>query len=74
MQETKTQNFVTENMMVGDVIEKYPEAAEVLFESGMHCFGCAMASFETLEQGCLAHGLDPDEIVNKINKKLEDKK
>ena len=71
---TQQQAYITEDMTVGDVIEKYPEAAEVLFESGMHCFGCAMASFETLEQGCLAHGLDPDEIVNKINKKLEDKK
>ena len=39
-------------------------------ESGMHCIGCPMAMEESLEQGAEAHGLDVDELVEKINKKL----
>jgi len=52
-------------------MEKYPEAAEILMNKGMHCIGCGMAMFETLEQGAMVHGLDADELVNEINKKLQ---
>jgi len=70
---TKIENKITKNMSFSEIMEKHPEAAETLFESGMHCFGCAMASSETLEQGCIAHGLDPNKIIEKINLKLNKK-
>lgn len=62
---------ITKNMNFSELIQKYPESAEVLMNEGMHCIGCMMASSETLEQGCLAHGLDTDKIVAKIQKKLK---
>ena len=65
---------ITKKIKFSELIEKYPESIEVLFENGMHCIGCAMSAQETLEQGCLSHGLNPDEIVKEINKKLEGKK
>lgn len=56
---------------IAEVLEKKgEEAAEILLEAGMGCVGCAMASGETLEQGCKAHGISDkeiDEIVNKLN-------
>jgi hybrid cluster-associated redox disulfide protein len=67
-------NKITKKIKFSELIEKYPESIEILLDNGMHCFGCAMASFETLEQGCIAHGLNPDEIVVKINNKLEKRK
>jgi hydroxylamine reductase len=51
-------------------MQKYPEAAEILFKKGMHCMGCEMAGFETLEQGCVMHGLNANKIVDEINKKI----
>ena len=53
------------------VMDINPNAGEILFESGMHCIGCAMASGETLEQGCAAHGMSKkeiDELIKKLNK------
>ena len=35
--------------------------------AGMHCLGCAMAHGETLEQACAVHGIDVDELAQKIN-------
>jgi hybrid cluster-associated redox disulfide protein len=35
----------------------------------MFCSGCPMAMMETLEQGCLAHGIDADEILKELNEK-----
>lgn len=56
-------------MTFSEIIEKNPDAIEILFRSGMHCIGCGMAGMETLEQGALMHGLNPNKLVDEINKK-----
>jgi len=66
---------ITKTVNIAELVTKHPESVPVLVESGFHCLGCAAASFETLEQGCEAHGLDADEIVRKINAAIgQDKK
>ena len=54
-------------MTFAEILEEKPEAAEILLEAGMHCCGCPMAQMETLEEGCRAHGIDADKILEKIN-------
>ena len=56
-------------MLIADILknEKVTELAVVLQESGMHCLGCLMAHGETLEQAALAHGIDADELLKKLN-------
>lgn len=61
---------ITKNMSFAELMEKSPESREVLFNNGMHCIGCSMAMSETLEEGAMAHGLDPDKLVEEINKAL----
>ena len=39
----------------------------------MHCLGCPSARGETLEQACAVHGVDPEELVQKINEHLQSK-
>ena len=61
---------ITRKIKMSELLEKKPEAAEILFEAGMMCVGCPMAMQETLEQGCMAHGMSKeeiDELVKKIN-------
>ncbi len=65
---------ITKNMTFAEILEKYPESANILFESGLHCIGCGMAMYETLEQGCLSHGMNKkqiDDLIKKINKEKE---
>ena len=50
-----------------ELLEKYPQTVEVLAKKGFHCLGCALASFETLEQGASAHGIDVDGLVQELN-------
>ncbi len=57
---------VDKNMTIRELIIAHPEAAEVLFEMGMHCVGCAMASGETIEEAAIVHGMNPDELMKKI--------
>ena len=61
---------VKKDMTFADLLDKHPESVEVLMESGMHCIGCPAAMFETQEQGAMAHGIDVNELVEKINKKI----
>lgn len=62
---------ITKKMSFAELLKERPEAAELLFEKGMSCIGCPMAMQETIEQGASAHGIDAEEIVSELNKKLE---
>lgn len=53
---------------IGEILEKTPEKAEILLEAGMHCIGCPASQEETLEKACQMHGIDVEELVNKLNK------
>jgi hybrid cluster-associated redox disulfide protein len=67
----KTSKKITGKTKLSDIMQTNPEAAGALFESGMGCMGCPMAMQETIEQGCLAHGMTKkqmDELIKKINK------
>jgi hybrid cluster-associated redox disulfide protein len=61
---------ITKKMGFRELIEKHPDVIEILFEKGMHCIGCPMAAEETIEQGAIAHGINPDELVKELNKKV----
>ncbi len=68
----KSKVKITGKTRLSEIMQKNPKAAEILFGAGMHCIGCAMASDESLEQGCLAHGMDKkqiDELLKKLNSK-----
>jgi len=52
---------------IRDLLTKYPQAAEVFAAKGVGCLGCSAAMFETIEEGALAHGLDPDKLVDEMN-------
>ena len=52
---------------IGEIIENAPEKAEILLSAGMHCLGCPAAQEETLEEACAVHGIDVEELVNKLN-------
>jgi len=63
---------ITKKTNIIEALEINPEAADILFEIGMGCIGCSAAQFETLEQGCIAHGMNKkqiDELIKKLNKK-----
>ena len=38
---------------------------------GMHCLGCPASRGESLEDACLVHGVDPDELLEELNNYFE---
>ena len=55
------------NTTIGEILEKAPEKSEVLLEIGMHCLGCPASQMETLEEACGVHGIDVEELIEKLN-------
>ena len=55
------------NTKIGELLEVAPEKAQILMEAGMHCLGCPASQMETLEEACEVHGIDVDQIVQKLN-------
>ena len=53
--------------IIGKVLEKAPEKAEVLLEIGMHCLGCPASQGETIEEACQVHGVDVEDVLAKLN-------
>ena len=59
---------IDKNIKIGDLLNEYPEKAEILLNVGMHCLGCPASQEETLEEACMVHGIDVEELVENLNK------
>ena len=62
---------ITKDMIIAEIINVDRNLAAILMASGMHCIGCPSAQGETLEEACLVHGMDVEELVAKLNEYLE---
>ena len=71
--ERKIKMTVTKDTVIGDILDFDKECARFFFEIGMHCLGCPHSRGESIEQACLVHGTDADELVKKINDYLASK-
>lgn len=60
-------NAITKDTVIGEILDMDATTAPIFLEMGMHCLGCPSARGESLEQACAVHGLDVDEIVQKLN-------
>ena len=52
---------------IGEILEVAPEKAEILLNVGMHCIGCPASQMETLEEACDVHGIDVEDVLEKLN-------
>ena len=61
---------VNRKTLIGEIVNQYPETAEVLLGIGMHCLGCPASQAESLEDACVVHGVDPESVIKAINDKI----
>ncbi len=65
---------VTYETIIGDIVDFDEDTAEIFLESGMHCIDCPVSRMETVEEACIVHGVDVDELIAKLNEYLKNKK
>ncbi|HIT56982.1 MAG TPA: DUF1858 domain-containing protein [Candidatus Galloscillospira stercoripullorum] len=58
---------ITKDTIIGDILDVAPETAPIFLSIGMHCLGCPSSRGETVEQACMVHGVDVNELLAKVN-------
>ena len=61
---------VTKDTVIGDILDMDQETAPYFLEIGMHCLGCPASRGESLEEACAVHGVDCDQLVNRLNEHI----
>lgn len=59
--------MIEKTTKIGEILEIVPEKANILLDAGMHCLGCPASQAETLEEACMVHGIDVEELLEKLN-------
>ena len=59
---------ITTDMLIGEIIQAKPEAINTLLMAGMGCIACPSSLYETLEEACMVHGMDPEYLLGELNK------
>ena len=58
---------IEKETIIGDILDIAPETAPIFFSIGMHCLGCPSSRGETVEEACMVHGVDVNELLEKLN-------
>ena len=61
---------IDKSMLIGERIQMDELVAPMLMRAGMHCLGCPASQGESLEEACMVHGIDCDELVAGMNEVL----
>ena len=64
---------IDKSMLIHEIIEVDPGNAAILMAAGMHFVGCPSAAMESLEEACMVHGMNCDEVIADINAYLAKK-
>lgn len=62
---------VTKDILIGQLLVDHREVAPILMNAGMHCLGCPASQAESLEEACMVHGIDVNDLLSEINGFLE---
>jgi hybrid cluster-associated redox disulfide protein len=64
-------NKITGDMKIEQIVAKFPQTIGVFFQYGLGCVGCHAASFESLAEGAMMHGIDLDAMLKDLNELVE---
>ena len=59
--------------IIGDIVDFDEDTAEIFLECGTHCIDCPVSRMESVEEACIVHGVEPEELIAKLNKYFEEK-
>jgi hypothetical protein len=62
--------MLSPQMLVADLLDTSPLVASLLFELRVDCLGCSMNKFCTLEEVCTQYELDLENVIYKVQEKL----
>ena len=64
----KKKAVIKKTMTIEEVLTQKPNSESILLEFGMHCLGCPCSRAESIEDACMVHGINVDELIAQLNK------
>jgi hybrid cluster-associated redox disulfide protein len=61
---------VSKDMKIIDILKMDRGTSNILLQHGLNCLGCPSATGESLEDACLAHAINADELIGELNAHL----
>ncbi len=61
---------ITKYSLIGTVLSYYPQTAKDFEDMGLGCVRCPSSARETLEQACNVHGIDLEQMIEKLDKRV----
>ncbi|MBR1506830.1 MAG: DUF1858 domain-containing protein [Eubacterium sp.] len=54
------------SLPIYQLLEMDPGNAAILMASGMACITCPAAYMESIEEACVVHGMDPEQVLDDV--------
>ena len=63
--------MIDKDMIIGDIIRRYPKTLAVFEKYKLTCFECQIADFEALEHGADVHHVNVGNLLKELNEVVE---
>lgn len=57
----------SEDMIIGDILDKSPDSIKAFQAFGMGCMHCPAARGETIREACEIHSVDAKKLIEALN-------
>jgi len=64
--------MINKNMIIGEIIRRYPQTLAVFEKYKLTCFECQIADYEELEHGADVHHADVGNLLKELNEVIKD--
>jgi len=65
-------NPITSDLIIADVIQRWPVSILVFLENRMACVGCSMSAYDTLADALEVYDIPQEEILPSLNRRVVD--
>ncbi|PVA10682.1 hypothetical protein DC366_07305 [Pelagivirga sediminicola] len=59
---------------LSEIMSTWPETVQVFLRHGMHCVGCRVGPFHTIEDACMEYHLDESEFRRELQNAISSKR
>lgn len=60
--------IITKDSIIADVLKSVPGSVDIFEKYNMGCLSCMGVQKESLEKGCLMHGMDVNKLLEELHK------
>jgi hybrid cluster-associated redox disulfide protein len=63
---------ITKDTTILEALQAHPRSRDIFMKHGLGCIACMGATMESIESGAHMHGMEPDELVEDLNRLVEE--